>query len=127
MKAQELANYFSKKVTKPITYTVDEVSDRSSRAPERTYAIEPIGVSDDNVLHALVTLKGRTSYGASVCSVRTTLFPVAGPHAARMTTMDGSYGMLLQEIAQAESFVFVALVTLTVIAILDLFLPHSGG
>jgi hypothetical protein len=51
---------------------------------------------------------------------------VAGPHASRMTIEDG-YGMLLKEIAQAEGFVFVALVTLTVIAILDLFLPRSGG
>lgn len=51
----------------------------------------------------------------------------AGPHASRMTIMDGLLGMLLKEIAQAEGFVFVALVTLTVIAILDLFLPRSGG
>lgn len=35
-------------------------------------------------------------------------------------------GMPLQDIAQAEGFVFVALVTLTVIAILDLFLPRGG-
>jgi hypothetical protein len=34
--------------------------------------------------------------------------------------------MPLQDIAQAEGFVFVALVTLTVVAILDLFMPRSG-
>jgi hypothetical protein len=35
--------------------------------------------------------------------------------------------MPLQDIALAEGFVFVALVTLTVIAILDLFSPRSGS
>jgi hypothetical protein len=35
--------------------------------------------------------------------------------------------MPLENIAQAEGFVFVALVTLTVVAILDLFLPRSKG
>ena len=35
--------------------------------------------------------------------------------------------MPLENIAQAEGFVFVALVTLTVIAVLDLILPRSGG
>jgi hypothetical protein len=36
-------------------------------------------------------------------------------------------GMPLENIAQAEGFVFVALVTLTVIAVLDLILPRCGG
>jgi len=35
--------------------------------------------------------------------------------------------MPLENIAQAEGFVFVALVTLTVVAIIDLFLPRSKG
>ena len=35
--------------------------------------------------------------------------------------------MPLESISQAEGFVFVALVTLTVIAILDLILPRSKG
>jgi hypothetical protein len=35
--------------------------------------------------------------------------------------------MPLEHIAQAEGFVFVALVTLTVVAILDLILPRSKG
>lgn len=35
--------------------------------------------------------------------------------------------MPLENIAQAEGFVFVALVTLTVVAILDFFLPRSKG
>jgi len=35
--------------------------------------------------------------------------------------------MPLENIAQAEGFVFVALVTLTVVAILDLILPRSKG
>ena len=39
----------------------------------------------------------------------------------------GGLGMPLENIAQAEGFVFVALVTLTVVAILDLFLPRSKG
>jgi hypothetical protein len=37
------------------------------------------------------------------------------------------HGMPLENIAQAEGFVFVALVTLTVTAVLDLILPRSGG
>jgi hypothetical protein len=40
---------------------------------------------------------------------------------------DGGQGMPLEHISQAEGFVFVALVTLTVIAILDLILPRSKG
>jgi len=36
-------------------------------------------------------------------------------------------GMPLENISQAEGFVFVALVTLTVIAVLDLILPRSRG
>jgi len=35
--------------------------------------------------------------------------------------------MPLENIAQAEGFVFVALVTLTVVAVLDLILSRNGG
>ena len=35
--------------------------------------------------------------------------------------------MPLENIAQAEGFVFVALVTLTVVAVLDLILTRNGG
>jgi hypothetical protein len=36
-------------------------------------------------------------------------------------------GMPLENIAQAEGFVFVALVTLTIVAIVDLILPRGRG
>ena len=51
---------------------------------------------------------------------------IAGPRASGMTIMDEPLGMTLHDIAQADGFVFVALVTLTIIAILDLFLPRRG-
>jgi hypothetical protein len=60
MKAHELASYFAKKIAKPITYTVEEIAEHDSRPPVLAYSIEPVAVSDDNVLHALVTLKSRT-------------------------------------------------------------------
>jgi hypothetical protein len=60
MKAHELAGYFAKKVGKPIAFTIDEIAVGGSLSSELTYAVEPIAVSDENVLHALVTLKSRT-------------------------------------------------------------------
>ncbi|NEW97125.1 hypothetical protein [Rhodopseudomonas sp. BR0G17] len=66
MKAKELANYFSKKIVKPITYSVAEMADSAGPTIERTYSVEPIAVSDEDVLHALVTLKARTSRGAKL-------------------------------------------------------------
>jgi hypothetical protein len=60
MKAHELAGYFAKKVGKPIAFTIDEIAVGGSFSSELTYAVEPIAVSDENVLHALVTLKSRT-------------------------------------------------------------------
>ncbi len=39
----------------------------------------------------------------------------------------GVQGMPLENISQAEGFVFVALVTLTVVAVLDLSLPRRKG
>ena len=60
MKAQELANYFAKKIGKPISFAIDETQIGGSFSAELTYVIEPIAVSEENVLHALVTLKSRT-------------------------------------------------------------------
>jgi len=60
MKAHELAGYFAKKVGKPIAFTIDEIAVGGSLSSELTYAVEPIAVSDENVLHALVTLKSGT-------------------------------------------------------------------
>lgn len=92
---------------------------RSFGAPSRSFL--PLGPGREDAEQ----LTGLTRPVGLLCPV--SFISVAGPHASRMTIMDGLLGMLLKEIAQAEGFVFVALVTLTVIAILDLFLPRSGG
>lgn len=60
MKAAELAVYFAKKIGKPIAFTIDETEIGGSFSAERTYTVEPVAVSDENVVHALVTLKSRT-------------------------------------------------------------------
>jgi hypothetical protein len=57
MRAQDLANYFGKKIAKPVAYTY--VEPHPVYATERNYVIEPVAVQD-NVLHALVTLKSVT-------------------------------------------------------------------
>lgn len=66
MKAQELANYFAKKIGKPISFAIDETQIGGSFSAELTYVIEPIAVSEENVLHALVTLKSRTIKSGTV-------------------------------------------------------------
>ena len=59
MKAQDLANYFTKKIAKPIPYTYlfDEYG--SGVAFERNYVVEPIAVAE-GILHAVVTLRSET-------------------------------------------------------------------
>ena len=75
MKAQDLANYFTKKIAKPIAYTYlmpDRLGARG-RYTERLYTIETTAV-DDHVFHALVTLKSETSAGGLVKLSRQPVF-----------------------------------------------------
>ena len=57
MRAQDLANYFGKKIAKPVAYTY--VEPHPVYPTERNYVAEPV-VVQDNILHALVTLKSVT-------------------------------------------------------------------
>jgi len=57
MRAQDLANYFGERIRRPIVYTY--VEPYPVYPTGRNYVVEPVAV-DDNVLHAVVTLKSVT-------------------------------------------------------------------
>ena len=65
MQARDLAIYFAKKIGKPIPYTHLERRGEGTSTLETNYVVEPVAVADD-VLHALVTLKSRTSGGGGI-------------------------------------------------------------
>jgi hypothetical protein len=55
MNAQDLATYFAKKIAQPIPF--DYLDQARGIRTQRSYLVEAIAVEDDNVLHAMVTLK----------------------------------------------------------------------
>ena len=96
MKAQDLAGYFAKKIAKPIAYSYR----RPDRAflVDRNYVIEPIAL-EDNILHALVTMKSETGKGGIKYSNRSI---VCGEVQIPIEDGDSTLAVLEMAIAEAD-------------------------
>lgn len=79
MKLKDLTSYLSKKIAKSLNFTLDVTGAGFDGEGTRQYAVEPIAVDEDNVLHAVVQVKAITSAAGSRWVAPVQLWEVAVP------------------------------------------------